>query len=135
MMFRASLAETNAFLRSLGLMVDKCKVMVVDDEALVAWDLAYQLEDYGVAIEGPYHCLNSALEASASALPDAAVLDINLQGTQVWPLAEHLYQNGCPILFISADADRERIRNDFPKARLLDKPVSPEQLAPFVQSL
>ncbi len=53
-------------------------VMIVEDDALVAMDLAMQVEDLGYSVMGPFHDMTSALAQLEQALPDGAILDYNL---------------------------------------------------------
>lgn len=110
-------------------------VLLVEDEALVAWDLALQLEEMGVRVVGPFHALDEALTAAGSESYDAAMLDINLGKERVWPLADYLHARGYPLLFISADFDPAAIAASYPTARTLAKPIDRGAVRPFIESL
>ena len=87
-------------------------VLVLDDEFLIASQMAQLMENFGWTIIGPAGSLEEArtlLEENDA--PDAAILDINIGGTTVFALAETLYGKGVPILFCSGyevieEADR-----------------------------
>lgn len=103
---------------------DAPRILVVDDEVLIAWNLALELEELGAEVIGPFHTLDDALAGAAGAAPDMAILDINLHDRKVWPLAHLLAERGVPILFVSANFDTDYIGDHFPGAQALSKPVS-----------
>ncbi|MEZ5655821.1 MAG: hypothetical protein R3E04_08050 [Sphingobium sp.] len=83
------------------------KLLVVEDEALVALQIAILMENLGWTIMGPVGSLKDAdalLENGDR--PDAAILDINIGGGTVFPLAEELYRNDVPILFCTGYEDQ-----------------------------
>lgn len=76
------------------------RVLVVEDEALVAINLEAILEDLGCQVVGPamrFERAEALIEADKSA--QAAILDVNLGGQPVYPLAERLVARGVPIVF------------------------------------
>jgi len=76
------------------------RILVVEDEYMVAEDLRIELEDMGAEVLGPVPSLAGALALLATgALPDAAILDVNLGGEMVFPLAEALRERGVPFMF------------------------------------
>lgn len=75
------------------------KVLIVDDEALVALELAEYLGERGAEIIGPCHSVDSALELIKAKVPDAAVLNVDIDGEIVRPLAEALDRAGVPFVF------------------------------------
>lgn len=77
------------------------RVLVVEDEFLVAIVLEEDLRTFGIDIVGPYSSLEPATEAARKEIYDLAILDINLNGTMVYPLAEELIERGTPLLFLS----------------------------------
>ena len=62
-------------------------IMIVDDEALVLFDLTLTVEDLGHDIFCEATNIDDALNALEAGSPDAALLDIDVGGTPVWPLA------------------------------------------------
>lgn len=86
---------------------DQRKLLVVEDEALVALQIATLMENLGWSIIGPVGSLeaaNALLEGGQR--PDAAILDVNLGGASVFPLAETLRRRGIPILFCTGYDDQ-----------------------------
>ncbi|MGH6865579.1 MAG: response regulator [Methyloceanibacter sp.] len=77
------------------------RILVVEDEFLVAMVLEHDLRAVGYAIVGPFNSLTSAMEAMCVETYDLAILDINLNGEMVYPLAEELDTRGIPLIFLS----------------------------------
>ena len=76
-----------------------CRVLCVEDEALVSMLVEDMLSDLGVEIVGPVATLDEALTFARGADIDAAVLDINVGGLLTYPVAEILQARGVPIIF------------------------------------
>src|SRR3712207_3309616 len=75
------------------------RVMVVEDEFFLADDLAQALEKLGAEVVGPVPSKDKALAFLGAEPLDAAVLDINLKGEAVFPVADALRQQGVPFVF------------------------------------
>ncbi len=76
------------------------RLLVVEDEALIAMELCKDLGQLGWEIIGPASTIEEALRLiDGGLLPDAAVLDVNLCGQPVYPLAERLQALGVPFVF------------------------------------
>ena len=75
------------------------RILVVEDEALTAMALQQLLEDAGYIVLGPVGRVEDALDLLRSGPPDAAVLDVNLFGATVDPVAAMLEDMGVPFLF------------------------------------
>ena len=78
------------------------RVLVVEDEPLVSMLVEDELLDAGATVLGPVPSVSDALrlvEAAADGGISAAVLDINLQGEAVGPVADRLAALGVPFLF------------------------------------
>jgi CheY-like chemotaxis protein len=78
------------------------RVLVVEDEALIALAISQDLASLGWDIVGPAATVAEAQAlVRGAALPDAAVLDVNLSGELVYPLAEWLQSQHVPLVFCS----------------------------------
>lgn len=76
------------------------RVLVIEDESLVAMLLETILEDMGCAVVGPESNIDDGLKAAAGeASLDAALLDVNVAGREVFPVAEALRTRGVPFVF------------------------------------
>jgi DNA-binding response OmpR family regulator len=78
------------------------KILIVEDEYLIADDLAALLREAHAEVIGPASSLPTAIRlAGDTELIDAAVLDIDLRGVTVFPLVDELNGRGIPILFLT----------------------------------
>ncbi|NYZ63996.1 response regulator [Luteimonas deserti] len=103
------------------------RILVVEDEYVLALHLEEELLARGVTVLGPFAALadvQATLEAGDR--PDAAILDVNLAGTYVFPVAERLRQLGVPFLFASG-YDRTVLPPHFADVPLCTKPVDVEK--------
>jgi len=75
------------------------RVLVVEDEALVAMLLETILEDMGCMAVGPAATVDEGLRMAADEAIDAALLDVNVAGRQVFPVAQALKDRGVPFVF------------------------------------
>jgi two-component SAPR family response regulator len=105
------------------------RVLVVEDEYLLAVDLARSLERFGVEVLGPVGTVQDALDLiGAEKVIDGAVLDINLNGEPVYPVAEALQKRGAPFIFASG-YDANSVPARFDAIPRVPKPVDTEALA------
>ncbi|ALL14238.1 response regulator [Caulobacter henricii] len=77
------------------------RVLVVEDEALVSMLVEDMLSDLGCTVIGPAAELEEALRLAGSAEMDAALLDVNLGGRPIFPVADALKARGVPFAFAS----------------------------------
>ncbi len=77
-----------------------CRVLVVEDEYLIADQLSACLDDRGAIVLGPVATVESALNVIKSGESiDCAILDVNLGGEKAYPAADALIQREVPFLF------------------------------------
>ncbi|MDZ4777856.1 MAG: response regulator [Alphaproteobacteria bacterium] len=78
------------------------RVILVEDEALIAMIIEEMISDLGCTAIGPAATLDEALSLVASTTDaDCALLDINLRGASSWPIADALRAKGVPFAFVS----------------------------------
>jgi DNA-binding response OmpR family regulator len=83
-----------------GQPLDGYRVLVVEDEFLIADELCMVLRDAGAEVIGPVGHMEAALAHAADAEPiDAAVLDLNLAGVAAYPVADMLARRAVPMVF------------------------------------
>ena len=104
------------------------RVLVVEDEYLVSLATTDLLESVGCVILGPEARLAKAVRLAQSEALDAAVLDIDVAGELVWPVADALLRRGVPFLFLSAYAHQDVVPARFAAAVRLDKPLEKDRL-------
>ena len=115
-------------------MRERERILVVEDDFLVAALLADILESVGWQVVGPVAHLDTALDAAASEDFDAAVLDVNLGGQTVYPVAEVLDGRSVPFVFVTAHC-REALPPLFCDRPHLGKPFAPRDLIGTVARL
>lgn len=105
------------------------RVFVIEDEALVAMNLEMILEDLGCRVVGPAMRLERAEEMVRDGVAaDAAILDVNLGGRDVFSVAENLAEAGMPLVFATG-YDRSGIPDTWSGRPILQKPYTPEDVA------
>ena len=80
-------------------MAERLRILIVEDEMLVAMNIEDMLLDLGHEVAGLASRLAPALALAAEAEVDAAVLDVNLAAEQFFPVPNLLDQRGIPFLF------------------------------------
>jgi len=101
---------------------------VVEDEFLVSLTTVDFLESIGCEVVGPAARLAAAFELAQSESLDAAVLDINIAGDMVWPVAEELRRRDVPFIFLSAHPRLSEIPIPFAAVPRLEKPLEQNRL-------
>jgi DNA-binding response OmpR family regulator len=125
------MAPPNTARRSATVLLDK-RILIVEDDAVVALTLEIGVEDAGGRVVGPAFDLATAVRLAEQPL-DAAVLDINLRGEKVFPAARKLRDRRVPILFASANLDEiDSLDGEFADCPRLDKPLS---VVPLIERL
>ena len=100
------------------------RVLVVEDEVLVAITIAAEVEVAGALVVGPAFSVEEALALADAEPIDVAVLDINLLGEKVWPVAEALSKRRVPYVFASANAmGADAVPEPYAAAPRFDKPI------------
>ena len=103
------------------------RVMIVEDEALVAMALRESLDEMGFSVLGPFSRITEAMVALRNNEIDAAVLDVNLGGELIYPLADVLAAGGIPFVFVTGYG-AEEIEHRFASVPVLQKPIEREAL-------
>ena len=102
-------------------------VLVVEDNGLLCCVIEETLREAGCTVVGPYARLPEAMAALPTADIDVALLDINLRGVLVSPLADQLERRGVPFLLTSAYPSDE-VPHALQAAMQLRKPYTDEDL-------
>ena len=105
------------------------RLLVVEDEYLIAADLADVLTGQGANVIGPAGSIKDALDMLATERQlDGAILDINVRGERVYPVADALRARGVPFVFATG-YDSWVIPDAFANVPRLEKPVRAAALA------
>jgi CheY-like chemotaxis protein len=107
----------------VGGAIDGLRVLVVEDEALIAMDLGAALRGAGCEVVGPVARPDRALGHVDAGAIDAAVLDINLGGETVFAVADALARREVPFVFVTG-YDRGALPERLRDRPLLGKPYS-----------
>ena len=119
---------------SEGLVGERARVLVVEDEAILALQIADILEEAEFDVMGPAATVQAALDLLSRERCDAAILDINLGQETSEPIARKLDEERVPFMTLSSYTVRERPAA-FDGSKHLDKPVSPETVIREVAAL
>jgi DNA-binding response OmpR family regulator len=103
------------------------RVFVVEDEVLLALSLEDDLREAGFSMLGPYTTLANALLASRHESFDLALLDVNLHGEAVFPLADELLVRNIPVVLLTGYGAAD-LPERFRALPRLQKPYEPTLL-------
>ena len=114
--------------------LDGLRVLVVEDEMMVSMLIEDMLADMGCQVVGPASRLDEAMELVGSAELDCAVLDVNLGGQPIFPLADVLREKGAPFAFATGYGDAG-LRDIDKGTPVLHKPFRESDLARVLNEL
>jgi PAS domain S-box-containing protein len=103
------------------------RILTVEDEALVGAMLRDSLTDLGFAVLGPVGTVTQALESARTAPIDGAILDVNVAGEAVYPVADALAARGIPFIFITGYRS-DGIDARYAHVLALQKPIDTQAL-------
>ena len=103
-------------------------VLVVEDEVLIAMDLERTLKRHGYRVLGPAMTVAAALRLLDGGTPDVALLDVNLRGEPVTPVAEALRARDIPFVLASAYGRAQLTAEVLAGAPNVGKPVNTRRL-------
>jgi two-component SAPR family response regulator len=110
------------------------RVLLVEDEMIVSVLLEDILADAQCVIVGPFARLPEALASARNDALDLAVLDVNLAGVKVYPVAEVLAERGIPFMLLSGYG-QTAVPSDHPDWQVCSKPIRPERLVSILEKL
>jgi CheY-like chemotaxis protein len=103
------------------------RVLVVEDEAAISLLLEDMLLDFGCEVIGPAARLAAALDVVGRETIDLAILDVNVAGEPIYPVAEALAQQGVPFVF-STGYGSAGIKDVYRDRPVLQKPFAQHDL-------
>lgn len=103
------------------------RVLVVEDEAAISMLLEDMLLDFGCTVVGPAARLSTALEMAEGETYEVAILDVNVAGEPIYPVAEAIAKRDLPLVF-STGYGGAGIREPFRDRPVVQKPFSQADL-------
>jgi DNA-binding NarL/FixJ family response regulator len=100
------------------------RILIAEDEAMIALDLESFLQDLGCEIIGPVANVEDVVQQFEAHHPDGALLDINLRGKQVFAVLPQLIEQGLPVIITSGYDDIALIPQDFRALPRISKPFN-----------
>jgi DNA-binding response OmpR family regulator len=102
------------------------RILVVEDEVLIAVMVEDMLSDLGTTVIGPAATISDAMALAEAEDIDAAILDVNVRGVRIDPVAEVLRARSIPVLFATGYGEVKLLNGQ--QATVIDKPYSREKL-------
>jgi DNA-binding response OmpR family regulator len=116
-------------------MAKQLRIMVVEDEFIIADEIAAIVEESGHEVMGPFGSIEEAAAMlSADDKPDFAILDANLRGRSSVPVADRLKALGVPFCLCTGYRSDD-LHSTFGDAPVLQKPVNPRALVTVIESI
>lgn len=112
----------------------KKKILIVEDDVLIAMDLALIVEEAGGAVIGPFHSVEAALAGLDTDRLDLAILDFNLGALTSEGIASRLAEMDVPTAFLTGHSSQD-VTGQIPAATVLEKPVSQAKIARLLAEL
>ncbi|MCC7347440.1 MAG: response regulator [Variibacter sp.] len=110
------------------------RILVVEDEVLIGMLLEDMLQDLGYEIVATASRVDEAARIARDVDADAAILDVNLNGQEVYPVAEILAGRGIPFVFATGYGERG-LPPAFQQRPTLPKPFQQDSLSAKLHSL
>ncbi|MBS1304093.1 response regulator [Loktanella sp. SALINAS62] len=104
------------------------RMLIVEDEAILAMDLEMIFEDQGCEVLDPAFSVKRALALIETERPDGATLDMNLNGESSAPVAAALRERNIPFILLSGNTDQDEHDSAFRDAPFVKKPVETGEL-------
>jgi DNA-binding NtrC family response regulator len=109
-------------------------VLIVEDEPIIALDLASMLKEAGATVVGPAMTLVEAEALSAREQFHVALLDVRIGNETITPVAAQLAGRGVPLIFHTGHGNADSLIGRWPQSRVLHKPVRPSELLAILSS-
>jgi two-component sensor histidine kinase/response regulator RpfG family c-di-GMP phosphodiesterase len=103
------------------------RVLLVEDESLIAMMMDGMLREIGLDVVGPFGSVSDALAALEREAVDSGIVDINLGGEMAFPIASALQARRVPFIFMTG-YNSEKTAARFPTVRVIQKPIESEML-------
>jgi PAS domain S-box-containing protein len=128
-------AEPSRAAERRGSRLAGCRVLLVEDEALIGLQMEEALREAGCEPLGPAATILEALDIINRDPVDAALLDVNLAGGRSYAVADVLTAKGVPFAFCTGYSSPADLPTRFADATLITKPLRPEQIGELLDRL
>ncbi len=108
-------------------------ILIVEDEPLIAMMLEDFLESLGHVVRASVDSVVEALAEVDRTQFDVAILDVNLKGENVWPVARRLHANGIPFVLASG-GHVDPPPPEFLAVPMIDKPYTIDRVTPAIEA-
>jgi CheY-like chemotaxis protein len=112
----------------------KPRVLIVEDETMISMLIEDMVSDLGAEVVGPAARFEQAMTLALEANFDLAVLDVNLDGLVVYPIADVLRHRGIPFIFMTG-YDSSVVPESSQHNRVLTKPFSHQTFSDAIGSV
>lgn len=109
------------------------RVLVAEDESLIAMDIEAMLDGMGCKVVGPFAQLDQIIDAVGRERPDGALLDVNLRGQQIFRVLPEILAHGIPVVLTSGYDDATLFPDEFRRLPRLSKPFDEKMLRQICQ--
>jgi DNA-binding response OmpR family regulator len=111
------------------------RLLIVEDEVIIAMELQSALEEAGAKVIGPAHTFKAAMQCAAHKEISAAILDLRLGSHSAGPIAQRLTERGIPFLIYSGQHENDPLRREWKTAPFLSKPATGSRLTAAIIGL
>ena len=125
-------AENFSTMKATGMPLQGTKVLVAEDDPILAFDIMRELMKAGADVVGPALSLARALELAEQENLSCGVLDVRLRDGLVFAAAEVLRKKGVGIVFYTGQVDIEELKRDWPASKVLRKPAPSSEITKAV---
>ncbi len=108
-------------------------ILIVEDEPLIAMMLEDFLESLGHSIAATCDSVDTAMVEVEKGGFDVAILDVNLKGENVWPVAIRLKEQGVPFV-IASGGHVDPPPSEFASVPLIEKPYTVDRVTPAIEA-
>jgi CheY-like chemotaxis protein len=110
------------------------RILVVEDEMLLAMDIEELVRAAGCTVIGPVGTMPDAMRKLRETRPDGAILDVNISGEMVFPIADALHEAGIPFMIVTGYT-REHVPERHRHRPFLQKPYKAAVLVAMLSQM
>lgn len=120
---------------AMSVRLSGARILVVEDDFLIALELTAILSDAGAEVVGPAQTVAAALALAEDEKLSAAILDIRLGADTATPVARRLAAGRVPFIFYTGQSKTDPLRAEWPDHTILSKPALPASIVKAVAAL